>query len=172
VKRDWSVLLLGGASGVGKSQLSYPLARRYGIPVVEVDDLVLAVKRMTTAQQQPELHYWDTHAEAGDLSVAGIVELHIAVAKALLPALDAVIGNHLETDTPVIIEGDYLLPSLAAQDSYDGQPANSRVRGVFLHEPDRDQLIANYLHREPNEGEQRFRAQVSACHGDWAASPG
>ncbi|MFI6217953.1 hypothetical protein ACIBCD_38605 [Nocardia brasiliensis] len=59
-ERDWQVLLLGGASGSGKSRLSYPLARHYRVPLVEVDDLVLAVQAMTTPAQQPMLHYWDT----------------------------------------------------------------------------------------------------------------
>jgi len=166
--RGWRVLLLGGASGTGKSRLSYPLARRYQVPIVEVDDLVLAVQRMTTPDQQPMLHYWDTHA--GSLPVSRIVELQIAVAEALAPALDAVIGNHLETDTPVLIEGDYLLPALAAQDSFAGQAAEGRVRAVFLHEPDPDQLVANYLLREPDEGEQRNRAQVSARYSEWLAA--
>jgi hypothetical protein len=41
---------------------------------------------------------------------------------------------------------------------------------VFLHEPDPGQLVANYLLREPDEGEQRSRAQVSAHYGDWLAA--
>ncbi|MGV9366072.1 hypothetical protein [Amycolatopsis sp. NPDC003731] len=169
-ERDWRVLLLGGASGTGKSRLSYPLARRYEVPIVEVDDLVLAVQRMTTPAQQPLVHYWDTHPDAGSLPVSQVLELQIAVAEALRPALEAVIGNHLETDTPVVIEGDYLLPALAAQDSFAGQAAGGRVRAVFLHEPDPGRLVANYLEREPDEGEQHSRAQVSARYGDWLAA--
>ncbi|MGW5741535.1 hypothetical protein [Amycolatopsis sp. NPDC003861] len=169
-ERDWRVLLLGGASGTGKSRLSYPLARRYEVPIVEVDDLVLAVQRMTTPAQQPLVHYWDTHPDAGSLPVPRVLELQIAVAEALQPALEAVIGNHLETGTPVVIEGDYLLPALAAQDSFAGQAAGGRVRAVFLHEPDPGRLVANYLEREPDEGEQRSRAQVSARYGDWLAA--
>ncbi|MET9001419.1 hypothetical protein [Amycolatopsis sp. NPDC004169] len=169
-ERDWRVLLLGGASGTGKSRVSYPLARRYRVPIVEVDDLVLAVQRMTTPDQQPLVHYWDTHPDAAGLPVSRVVELQVAVAEALRPALEAVIGNHLETGTPVVIEGDYLLPALAAQDSFAGRPADGRVRAVFLHEPDAGQLVANYRHREPHEGEQHSRAQVSARYGDWLAA--
>lgn len=167
-ERDWQVLLLGGASGTGKSRLSHPLARRYDVPIVEVDDLVLAVQRMTTPDRQPMLHYWDTHPGAASLPVPRILELQIAVAETLRPALDAVIGSHLDAaGTPVIIEGDYLLPALAAQGSFDGRAADGRVRAVFLHEPDPGRLVANYLRREPDKGEQRTRAQVSALYGDW-----
>lgn len=168
--RGWQVLLLGGASGTGKTQLSYPLARRFRVPIVEVDDLVLAVQRMTTPDQQPVLHYWDAHPDADTLPVSRIVKLQIAVAEALQPALDAVIGNHLESDTPVVIEGDYLLPALAAQTAFADQQADGRVRAVFLHEPDVGQLMANYLRREMDAGEQRTRAQVSARYSDWLAA--
>ncbi|GAJ81464.1 hypothetical protein NBRGN_038_01350 [Nocardia brasiliensis NBRC 14402] len=169
-ERDWQVLLLGGASGSGKSQLSYPLARHYRVPLVEVDDLVLAVQAMTTPAQQPMLHYWDTHPDPAGIPVPQVVELQIAFAEALQPALAAVIGNHLESRTPVIIEGDYLLPALAAQTSFAGQEVAGQVRAVFLHEPDPDQLAANYLSREPDAGEQRMRAEGSARYGDWLAA--
>ncbi|MFC7644403.1 hypothetical protein ACFQX6_29650 [Streptosporangium lutulentum] len=98
--------------------MSYPLARHYGIPIVEVDDLVEALQAMTTPEQQPLLHYWRTHPEAARLAPADIVDLQVAVAEALVPAVEAVVGNHLETDTPVIIEGDYLLPGFAARGSF------------------------------------------------------
>lgn len=54
--------------------------------------------------------------------------------------------------------------------SFVGQEGDGRVRAVFLHEPDSDQVVANYLQREPDEGEQRTRAQVSARYGDWLAA--
>ncbi len=79
------------------------------MPIVEVDDLVVAVQRMTAPDRQPMLHYWDTHPDAGNLPVSRIAELQIAVAEVLRPALDAVIGNHLETETPVVAEDDHLL---------------------------------------------------------------
>ena len=166
----WKVLLLGGASGTGKTRLSYPLARHFGVPIVEVDDIVEALQAMTTPDQQPALHFWATHPEAARLPPEGILRLHLAVAESLAPALEAVVANHLETDTSVIIEGDYLLPSFAASDSFRGMPANGQVASLFLHEPDAAQLIANFFGREPDEGEQHGRAQVSALFSDWLAA--
>ncbi|MFF5206080.1 hypothetical protein [Streptosporangium sp. NPDC000396] len=166
----WRVLLLCGASGTGKTRVSYPLARHYGVPIVEVDDLVEALQAMTTPEQQPLLHYWRTHPEAARLPPADVADLQIAIAEALVPAVDAVVGNHLETDTPVIIEGDYLLPAFAVRDSFAGVSAGGRVAAVVLHEPDEAQLVANYLDREPGHGEQRHRAQASALYGDRLAA--
>jgi hypothetical protein len=41
----------------------------------ELDDIVEAVKVVTTAEQQPVLHYWDTHPEAMSWSAEVIVAL-------------------------------------------------------------------------------------------------
>jgi 2-phosphoglycerate kinase len=165
----WKVLLIGGPSGTGKTRLSYPLARRFAIPIIEVDDIVEALMAMTTAEQQPALHYWATHPEAARLPPDGILKLHLDVAEAVETALAAVVANHLDTDTPVIVEGDYIVPRFAAQTSFRGMPAIGRVVSVFLCEPDEAQLVANFSGREPGDGDQRLRARVSALYGDWLA---
>ena len=41
IRRNWDILLIGGASGTGKTQLSIPLARHYGVDLVRVDDFQL-----------------------------------------------------------------------------------------------------------------------------------
>lgn len=168
--RAWDVLLLGGASGTGKSAVSYPLARRYGVPVLEVDDLVEALLATTTPDTHPDLHYWRTHPGAASFPAERIVDLQIATARALEPAVAAVIANHLVTNMPVVIEGDYLLPELAARDSFAGTAAAGRVRAVVLHEPDPARIEANYLVREPGDGAQHARAVASAAFGDWLAA--
>lgn len=159
LERSWQVLLVGGASGTGKSSVSHALASLYSVPLLEVDDLVLAVRSLTTPAQQPELHYWSTTGSGLSMSAAEIASLHLSVASVLRPALDAVILNRLEEGRPVVIEGDYLTPSLAAAAFV---ASGGQVRSVFLHEPDVDQLVANYLAREPTEGSQLGRAEVSA----------
>jgi len=158
-KRTWEVLLIGGASGTGKSSISYRLARHFGIGISEVDDFVEVLKRMTTPEQQPILHYWDTHAEAMEWTAEQIVDLTISVCQVMAPAIEAVIANHLEGRVPLVLEGDYLLPSLAT--------SSGAVRGVFLYEPDEAQIDANFLQREPDEGEQTMRARVSWLLGNW-----
>lgn len=125
---------------------------------------------MTTAEQQPALHHWATHPEAAELEPEGILQLHLAVADALGPALDAVVANHLESDTPVIVEGDYLLPSFVARASFRGIPANGQVVSLFLHEPEVGQLVANFAGREPDDDAQHGRARVSALFGEWLAA--
>jgi len=165
--RGWDVLLIGGASGVGKSSIAYPLARDHGIPVLEVDDIVCALKAVTTPAEQPELFFWDTHPAPHKLSIPAIVAQGRALSAALQPALEAVIGNHLETDMPVVIEGDFILPVVATLDAYAGVPAAGRVGGLFVLEDDPDQIAANYRSREPAAGDQAKRAAVSVAWDAW-----
>jgi 2-phosphoglycerate kinase len=154
----WVVTLVCGASGVGKSSVAVGLATRWGVPLAEADDIVTALQALTTPQQLPEVHWWVTHPEAAAWPAGRIADQHAAMAAQLRPGLRAVIADHLEFAAPVVFEGDYLTPDLAA--GFDG-----RVRAVVLVEPEQGQLIANFATREPDAGVQRHRAAVSALIG-------
>ena len=154
MRAPWIVTLVCGASGTGKSCVARPLAARYGVPLAEADDIVTALQAITTPQQQPMLHFWETHPEARDWAPERIAARHFEVASALRRAYAAVIADRVEFAAPVVFEGDYLLPELAAE-------AGIAVRAVVLDEQNEDQIAANYLRREPG-GPQRGRARVSA----------
>jgi 2-phosphoglycerate kinase len=155
MRAPWIVTLVCGASGAGKSYVARPLAARYGVPLAEADDIVTALQAITTPEQQPVLHFWETHPEFRSWTPEQIAAMHFEVASALRPAYAAVIADHVQFGAPVVFEGDYLLPELAAE-------AGTAVRAVVLDEQDEGQITANYLRREPGAQQQRDRARVSA----------
>lgn len=158
----WLVLLLGGASGTGKTQISYRLARHYGVGHIEVDDFQVVLEAMTSPERYPPFHYWRLHAdEARRMGDEEHVAFFRRYAEAMAEALTLVIGNRLETRMPVVLEGDFILPSLAVRSEYDGQSAAGMVRGLFLYEHDESQLARNYLEREREP--QPARAHTSWC---------
>lgn len=165
--RTWDVLLIGGASGTGKTSVSYQLARHFGVGITEIDDFQVILERMTTPEQQPVLHYWRTHPEAMRLPPESIVELTVSVAETMAPAIEAVIHNHLESNTPVLLEGDYLLPATAARTNYGAGINGGRVRAAFLFEADEAQISTNYSRREPGGGNDALRSRVSFLYGNW-----
>ncbi len=111
--RSWQVLLLGGPSGVGKTSVSYQLAHHFRIGITEVDDFQVILERMTTPTEQPVLHYWHTHPEAGNQPAEEIVKHTIAVGQVMAPALEMVIADHIQSRAPLVLEGNYILPMLA-----------------------------------------------------------
>ena len=165
--RRWQVLLLGGASGTGKTAVSYRLAQYFGTGLTEVDDFQVLLERMTTPEQQPALHFWRTHPAPDQLSATEIMEQGLEVGRTMAPGLEAVIANHLEERTAVVLEGDFIHPALAAQESFASIPNDGQVRAVFLYEADEQQLLSNFLQREPESGPQTTRARVSWLYGQW-----
>lgn len=160
--RAWTALLIGGPSGAGKSCTAYALAQEYGVSVLEIDDIGQALEAVTTAQTLPALHFWDRGTDWKDIGVAGNVDWLIRVGEEIAPALRAVVQNHLEGDVPIIIEGDFLHPELAA--SFE----DARVKAFFVREADEQQMIRNYAAREGGEA-QDFRAAISVAYGEWIA---
>lgn len=163
----WDILLIGGASGVGKSRVAAQLADESKGFVVEFDDVVSAVQTITTDEHHPALHLFDGIPDPTRLPVEQVLDLQIATALALEPAVLGVVRNRLTVDVPAVIEGDYLTPAAAAAAIHEGRAAGRRVRAVFLHEEDPDQITANYASREPGSGVQRHRAQVGAEYSRW-----
>ncbi|MFB7668502.1 AAA family ATPase [Kitasatospora sp. NPDC056138] len=169
ITTQWDVLLLGGASGVGKSRVAAQLAQESGAFVVEFDDVVSAVQTITSAEQHPGLHHFDGVPDASPLDTARVLELQIATANALELAVLGVVRNRLTVDVPAVVEGDYLTPAAAARAMREGAAAGRRVRAVFLHEQDTAQVTANYAEREPGSGIQSDRADISVRYSQWLA---
>jgi 2-phosphoglycerate kinase len=166
LRRDWLVLVLGGASGVGKTMVSYRLAHAFGVGLTEMDDFQNVLERLTTPEQQPALHEWRLNAaEVRRFDDEQMLAHTLRVADAMAVAMELVIANHLASRAPVVLEGDFLLPELAAQPVYDGVPAGGKVRAVFVYEEDEQQIVRNFRAREGEE--QPRRARASWYYSEW-----
>ncbi|MFJ9444446.1 AAA family ATPase [Kitasatospora sp. NPDC101235] len=165
----WDVLLIGGASGIGKSRAAAHLSARHGAFVVEFDDVVAALQAATTPTGHPGLHHFSALPDPDALPADRVLELQIATARALDDALLGVVRNRLTVDVPAIVEGDYLTPAAAARAGAEAARQGRRVRAVFLHEDDPRRIDANYAEREPDSGPQPERAAVSARYSTWLA---
>jgi 2-phosphoglycerate kinase len=162
----WQVLLIGGASGVGKTRVSYRLAQHYGIGITEVDDFQVILERMTTPEQQPILHFWRTNPEAARrMDEQQQLQFFISYARVIAVALELVIANHIESRAPVVLEGDFILPELALLPAYEGIPAAGQVRALIIYEQDEAQIASNYFAREGEEQPQR--AWASWRNSEW-----
>lgn len=166
IQRGWDVLLIGGASGVGKTHVSYPLAGHFGLGITEIDDFHVILERMTTPEEQPVLHFFRTDPDAFfALDEAGKLAHAIEYATVMAEPLTYVIANHLNNGAPIVLEGDFVLPSLAVEESYDGIPAAGRVRAFILFEDEEAQIDRNFLAREGEP--QGVRVRASWRYSEW-----
>lgn len=161
MERNWDVLLIGGASGSGKTSVSRPLARHYEVDFVRVDDFQVLLDTLTTSESHPAIHYWRTHPNWMDEGVDATVRQLIDVGEILMPGLTAVINDHIDEGIPMILEGDFILPQLSTSIKHP------KVKSVFIYEPEKDQILQNYLAREGKY--QPYRSEVSHAYGNWLA---
>ncbi|MCL2840372.1 MAG: hypothetical protein FWE05_06325 [Defluviitaleaceae bacterium] len=159
--RNWDILIIGGASGAGKTSISRPLSKLYGVDLVRVDDFQILLEKMTTPESCPAIHYWDTHPNWREEGIDAAVNRLIDVGQVLMAGLTAVINDHIEENIPMILEGDFILPQLSASFNH------SRVKSIFVHEPSKEQILQNYLAREG--AFQQHRADISHAYGNWLA---
>jgi 2-phosphoglycerate kinase len=166
-QRGWHVLLLGGASGVGKTTLAYTLGQRYGVNVAELDDIQTALETVTTPEQQPLIHFWRTNwPQFSAFTDQQHVDHFLDVSRQVYSsALAAVVANRLDGGRPSIIEGDFILPELAAQAEFNGQPNDGRVRAVFLDEREEAEIEANIISRQG--GDASLPARTSWLKAHW-----
>ena len=128
--------------------MSRPLARRFDADLTAVDDIQAALERMTSPEQYPELHRWRLHPrDVVALDDEGMLAHTLANAAVVCEALEPIIAEHLESSVPVVLDGDFLLPSLAAKATFDDVPADGRVQALFLYDDER-RLLENFRLRE------------------------
>jgi 2-phosphoglycerate kinase len=168
----WTVLLLGGGSGTGKTGAAELVAARFGVPWLQVDDFRLTLQRVTTPEDRAALHYFlgdeDVWTRPEDELVEGLKEM----AREVSAALEIVVAHHASEGLPVVIEGDGLLPRMAAGTHFAGHEAGGAVRAIYLVEPSEDALVEAFLARGSrgapvSEPTLRTQARVAWRYGQW-----
>ena len=114
--RNWTALVIGGGAAAGKTTAARDVAARYGVSVLPVDAIWLALKAVTDPRSYPELHYFDPpDAETLRLGAKYWCERHIESAEAISKAMDPVIEFYRYERWPVIVEGAWITPAAAAR---------------------------------------------------------
>jgi 2-phosphoglycerate kinase len=172
ISPPWRVLLVGGASGVGKTVLAQALSRHYDVSLLLVDDMRLALQQVTTPEQQPALHYFLTTPDVWRQPEDNLLAGFVGVAETLAPALGKIMSHHLTDGGPLIIEGDCIAPTIVGEQSpvLPHIPDAGLMRGVralFVDEPDEETIFANM--RARGRGFERMppEEQRANAHGVW-----
>jgi 2-phosphoglycerate kinase len=171
-KPGWTMLLIGGPSGVGKSIAARAIGQRFGLPWLQVDDLRLALQRsrVTLPARTEALYFFEETPDVRRLSAEHLCNGLIAVGEVMSPAIEVVVENHIDQAAPAIIEGDGILPSLLVRPSIRARAG--QVRAIFVIEPDEDAILANIVARGRgmvgwSESDVRTDARAKWLHGQW-----
>jgi 2-phosphoglycerate kinase len=114
-----------------------------------VDDLRLAFQwsRVSLPERTEALYFFidtpDVWAQSPERLRDGLID----VGELMAPAIEVVVGHHLDSAGPVIIEGDGILPSILERPEIRKGVAANRVGIVFIDEQDEGRLHANYRQR-------------------------
>lgn len=169
------ILLIGGSSGTGKTELGRALSGEFRIPLLLIDDVRLAIQAVTTPEEHPDLHVFIAEDTKAFESPESMCEGLLKVAEAIESALRAIMAHHIAVNGagPIIIEGDGILPRLASaeylsnQKEFYNSPPNVLIRSVFLHERDKKLIHQNMLRR--GRGFKEIPPEVQHIHveGSW-----
>ena len=103
------ILLIGGATGTGKSTVATEVAHRLGINRVTSTDVVRQTLRAFFAEEyMPCIHRSSFDAGSGETLVEGFVEQSTNV----LIAVDATIERALQEGWSMVLEGVHLVPGM------------------------------------------------------------
>jgi 2-phosphoglycerate kinase len=168
----WKVLLIGGSSGAGKTIVAKHVAQHFGLPWLQVDDFRLVLQRATTPAQHPALHFFVVTQNVWRTPPEVLCQHLIEVGRVVSQAIEVAIANHVATNAPVVLEGDGILPSMAAQHIFADLDVGHWVRSVFLYEPEEEALFKSMSERERGFSylsikEQQTQARMSWLYGQW-----
>lgn len=174
---DWSVLLIAGASGAGKTTVAKAISRDLGVAWVQVDDLRLALQysdaRLPGADATDALYFFLRTPDLWSLPAARLADALVATGEAMTEAIAVVTGNHLVQGDPAVIEGDGILPGLLDHPELRGFVGSGALGMVVLAPASEAELLGNMVdrgrgeHLDPESPEARRIAAASWRFTRW-----
>ena len=168
---DWSVLLIAGASGTGKTTAAKAISRELDVAWVQVDDLRLALQysdaRLTDDSINDDLYFFLRTPDLWTLPAERLADALVATGNAMTEAIAVVTGNHIVQGDPAVVEGDGILPSLLDHPDLRGFVATGALRMVVLAPASEADLLRAMVargrgeHLDPDAPETRRIAEMN-----------
>lgn len=156
MQTDWSVLLIGGASGAGKSHLAQQIAERYKISHMEADDIRIALRTVTNRGKHPELFtFVDNQNYLEEFTEGEFVEKLLETGSVVWTAIDSIIARHVTFDEKIVIDGDSIIPDLLSQRDQQG------IQAIFLYD-DLEHIQERQIQRNRNKKRTQEKIEINA----------
>ena len=135
---EWRVLLLGGTTATGKSTSGALVAQRVGIACISADSVWKVLMAATTPETHPGFHYFEPAPEVMAKGAEHLMQLHVAAAQAMTPAIDAFLDWELHERNRFVFQGAWITPRWPRAST-----ASDEVRAVILDEEKADDIMAS-----------------------------
>ena len=126
---DFTVLLIGGPSGAGKTTLGRALATELGFEALSGDDLAMAGRALTTGDSHPSLHVMRGIGHVRYFTEGPpekLISDAVALEDTMWPVVERVAQFRAATGAPAVVDW-WLLPPDRAAGLGEG------IASVFLH---------------------------------------
>jgi 2-phosphoglycerate kinase len=164
---EWTVLLLGGAAGAGKSTSAASIASRLSVSWLSADAIWHTLKAATSPATHPALHLFEPSDADIEVGAEHLLRLHVESAEAMSASLDAFVDWQLRECAPLVLEGAWITPEFAAG-QIEMRPG--AVSAVFVCEREFDAVLDAMMARagHPPRTNRRMRlTQMSWMYGEW-----
>ena len=158
-----AIVLIGGATGVGKSTIASQLANRLGIVrIISTDSIRQVMRTFFSEQLMPAIHYSSFNAGAAvRIPVGKNLDPHLVAfveqVEMVSVGVKAVIDRALEEGTSLVVEGVHLVPGFLDTGTWDRAivlPVTVAVTDTELH-------MSHFLVRErETDGRRPFTRYV------------
>ena len=164
------IILIGGAPGVGKSNLASALAYRLGVPrIVSTDAIRQALRSLISRELSPELHTssfaaWRTEllpSETPKPRRKRVVRGFQRQVQQLTAPLEAIISRSVEEGTSLVMEGIHLVPGFTTLERF----ASATVVELVLNVSD-PELHRSYFGAREVQTDNRRRREHYLEHFD------
>jgi 2-phosphoglycerate kinase len=148
-QKTWKALVLYGASGTGKSTAAAAIARDCGITWMQADDLRLALQysKATLPEHNSDLYYFTDTPGFWNRPTAELRDAFVGTAKAMAPAIRIVLGSHIATQVPIVLEGDGVLPAISEDPQIKPWVESGDIRFCCIAAESHAELLRNMIDR-------------------------
>lgn len=156
MQTNWTVLLIGGTSGAGKTYLAQQIGERYGISHMEADDLRVALRTVTNREVHPELFTFVDHQNyLEEFTQEQFVEKHLETSETVFVAINDIINKHIGFNERIVIDGDSITPKLLAKRNQEG------IKAIFLYD-DLEHIRERQIKRNRNKKRTPEKMETNA----------
>jgi 2-phosphoglycerate kinase len=166
------IVLIGGATGVGKSTIAAHVADRLGIVrIISTDSVREAMRAFFSPTLMPSIHYSSYEAAGAvripvgpdlDAGVLGFMEQVEMVNVGILAIIDRAIKEH----TSLVVEGVHIVPGMMALGTPGGLGAEVLLLSLIVSVQDAELHRSHFLVREQQTSGRRALERYLGSFGD------